>query len=201
MTRVATDSADDYQDDRDLVKQYLGGDDEAARTIFDKYCERLLQMARKRIGQRLNSRLDAEDVLQSAFRTFFVHVKNEEFTFNTEDDLFKLLVRITVHKTLRQIAFHKAAKRDPSAEIGNSDSAYDQLQQVARQEPTPEAELELIEQFEGLMQKLTPFEQQVLELKVKGHSSSEIAEQLNSYERKIRRALEHVREVAECLAN
>jgi RNA polymerase sigma-70 factor (ECF subfamily) len=184
-------------DDRVLVDRYKAGSDTAAQELFDKYCERLLGLARRRIGQRLNSRLDPEDVLQSAFRTFFIHAKNDEFTFQNEDDLFKLLVRITVHKTLRQIAFHRAAKRNPGQEMGNSDSAHEQLMQATNNEPTPEAELALIEHIEGLMQRLSPFERQVLELKLQGHSSAEIAEQLGSYERKIRRALEHVREVAE----
>jgi len=184
-------------DDRTLVDRYKAGSDTAAAELFDKYCERLLHMARRRIGQRLNSRLDPEDVLQSAFRTFFVRVKKDEFTFNNEDDLFKLLVRITVHKTLRQIAFHRAAKRNPNLETGNSDSAHEQLMQVTGSDPTPEAEVALIEHFEGLMKKLSEFDRQVLELKMQNYSSSEIAEKLGSYERKIRRSIEHVREVAE----
>ena len=55
------------------------------------------------------SRVDPEDVIQSAFRTFFVRVRNDEFTFDGENDLFKLLVRLTVNKALRQIAHHRAA--------------------------------------------------------------------------------------------
>lgn len=191
-----TSNKDEDEDDRLLVDRYRAGSDTAAAALFDKYCERLLQMARRRIGARLNSRLDPEDVLQSAFRTFFVRVKNDEFTFQNEDDLFKLLVRITVHKTLRQIAFHRAAKRNPNQETGNSDSAYEQLMQVTGSDPTPEAEVALIEHFEGLMSQLSPFDRQVLELRMQNYSSSEIAEKLGSYERKIRRSLEHVRAIA-----
>ena len=91
-------------DDRDLIREFQAGSESAARELFDKYCERLMRLAKRRIGQRMNSRVDPEDVIQSAFRTFFVHVKNDEFTFEGENDLFKLLVRLTVHKTLRQIA-------------------------------------------------------------------------------------------------
>jgi|GEM_PF-488007 len=131
-------------DDRTLVDRYKAGSDTAAAELFDKYCERLLHMARRRIGQRLNSRLDPEDVLQSAFRTFFVRVKKDEFTFNNEDDLFKLLVRITVHKTLRQIAFHRAAKRNPNLETGNSDSAHELGVDPGLQKDGVEAHLQVL---------------------------------------------------------
>src|SRR3954469_24505435 len=93
-------------DDRDLISEFKAGSESAARELFDKYCERLMRLARRRIGQRMTSRVDPEDVIQSAFRTFFVRVRNDEFKFEGENDLFKLLVRLTVHKTLRQVAFH-----------------------------------------------------------------------------------------------
>src|SRR4051794_17671645 len=100
-------------DESDLVRRLREGNDAAAREVFDRYVERLLGLAKRRIGARMNSRVDAEDVVQSVFRTFFSRMKNDQFEIHAEDDLFKLLVRITVHKTLRQIAHHKAAKRDP----------------------------------------------------------------------------------------
>src|SRR5258708_34866002 len=75
-----------------------------------------MHLARGRISQRLASRVDPEDIVQSVFRTFFVRLKDGRFVFAEQEDLCKLLMRITLHKTLRQVAFHKAAKRDPSME-------------------------------------------------------------------------------------
>ena len=45
-------------DDRDLVNDYQDGSESAAREIFDKHCERLLRLAKRRIGQRMSSRFD-----------------------------------------------------------------------------------------------------------------------------------------------
>ena len=104
--------------DLKLVSDFKAGSEAAAQELFDRYCERLMRLAKRRIGQRMISRVDPEDVLQSAFRTFFNRVRNDEFSFREETDLFKLLVRLTVHKTLRQIAFHRAAKRNPESEVG-----------------------------------------------------------------------------------
>src|SRR5262245_18011026 len=125
--------------DLNLISEFKAGSESAARELFDKYCERLMKLARRRIGQRMASRIDPEDVLQSAFRTFFNRVRNDEFEFHQEDDLFKLLVRLTVHKTLRQIAFHRAGKRNPELEAAQGSDAQDLLQQISADEPSPEA--------------------------------------------------------------
>src|SRR5947209_6935725 len=117
----------DRTDDRDFVADLRAGNESAARELFDRYCERLMRLARRRIGQRMLARVDPEDVIQSAFRTFFVHIRNDEFTFDSANDMFKLLVRLTVRKTLRQIAYHRAAKRNPEKEAESPDPDHDLL--------------------------------------------------------------------------
>jgi len=183
-------------DDRELALDIQAGSESAAKELFDKYCERLMRLAKRRIGQRMASRFDPDDVVQSAFRTFFKRVKNDEFTFEQEEDLFKLLVRLTVRKTLRQVVHHQAAKRSPSAEQSDTSEDSQLLAQVAGNVPAPDVEVALLEQFENLMQSLTPMERQVVELKMQGYSTVEIADQLGSYDRKIRRVLERVESVA-----
>src|SRR5437868_11199602 len=103
--------------DRSLLDLWRGGDETAARELFDRYADRLLALARRRLGQRLARRVDSEDVVQSVFRTFFAHAKEGEFTIRDQDDMCKLLFRLTVHKTLRQVHYHTAAKRNLSQEV------------------------------------------------------------------------------------
>src|SRR5262249_12265067 len=183
-------------DDRELVKMFRAGSEAAARELFDRYCERLMKLAKRRIGQRMTSRVDPEDVIQSAFRTFFVRVRNDQFTFQGENDLFKLLVRLTVHKTLRQVAFHRAAKRNPELEAGHGSVAHELLQQLAADEPPPEVEITLLDEFERFMAQLPEVDRRVLEMRLAGHSTTEIADQLNSDDRKIRRVMERIEELA-----
>ena len=102
-------------DDLELIAEFQAGSEAAARELFDKYCERLMRLASRRIGQRLTSRVDPEDVVQSVFRTFFTRARNDEFSFHEQDDLLKLLVRLTVNKVLRQVAHHRPAKRNSEA--------------------------------------------------------------------------------------
>jgi RNA polymerase sigma factor (sigma-70 family) len=184
-------------DDRDLIKQYKAGSQSAASELFDRYCEKLMRLAQRRIGQRMASRVDPEDVIQSAFRTFFVRVRNDEFTFDGENDLFKLLVRLTVNKALRQIAHHRAAKRDPHREAGQGADDSDILAGVMAHEPSPDVEVAVLDEFERFLSQLPDFERRVLELKLHGNTTTEIAEALGSYDRKIRRVLERIEAVAQ----
>jgi RNA polymerase sigma-70 factor, ECF subfamily len=183
--------------DQSLLRLWQAGDESAAREIFERYFERLLALARRRISQRLASRVDPEDVVQSAFRTFFGRYKAGQFTIQDSEDVCKLLARITVHKTLRQIAFHKAAKRDPSQEAGQGSDGQAQLMEVLDREPTPEAVNAFVDQLDHFLKQLRPEDRQILEMRMQGYNSLEIAEKLGISDRKIRRLMERVRGLAQ----
>jgi RNA polymerase sigma factor (sigma-70 family) len=183
--------------DRSLVNLWRAGDQAAAQELFNRYLEKLVGLARQRISQRLASRVDPEDVVQSVFRTFFQRAKQGQFTIEHEDDLCKLLVRITLHKTLRQVEFHRAAKRNPSVETGQAGETQDRLIELLDDEPTPEAANIFLDQLEHFLSQLKPLERQTLELRMQGYSTEEIAEKLGTYDRKIRRIMERIRGQAE----
>jgi RNA polymerase sigma-70 factor (ECF subfamily) len=180
-----------------LLELWRAGDNHAARQLFDQYAERLVALARRRISQRLASRVDPEDVVQSVFRTFFVRVKEGRFRLKDQDDLCKLLMRITVHKTLRQVEYHKAAKRNPNLETVQGDHARDELLHTLDGEPTPQAAASFLDEMEHFLSQLRPDERQILEMRLQGYTNEEIAAKLGIYDRKIRRVIERVRGLAE----
>jgi RNA polymerase sigma-70 factor, ECF subfamily len=179
-----------------LIDLWRRGDQDAARQIVERYFDRMLRLARRRISQRLASRVDPEDIVQSVFRTFFVRLKDGQFVFQDEDDLCKLLMRITLHKTLRQVAFHKAAKRDPNLETNQGDQHREQLLALLDKEPSAEATVAFLDQMEHFLEQLEPQTRQIIEMRLQGFTNDEIAKELNIYDRKIRRAVERVRDLA-----
>jgi RNA polymerase sigma-70 factor (ECF subfamily) len=187
----------DSPEDRVLVERWRAGDQDAARQLFDVYVDRLVVLARKRISQRLASRVDPEDVVQSVFRTFFGRLKKGQFNIEEQDDLCKLLVRITVHKTLQQVAFHKAAKRDPNLEEAQGTEHGERMMALLDREPSPEAAVAFLEQLDQFLNRLRPEERQILDLRMQGYNNNEIAAKLGIYDRKIRRVIERVRGLAE----
>ena len=183
--------------DRQLMELWRAGDQSAARKLFDTYADRLVALARRRLSQRLAARVDPEDIVQSVFRTFFHRAKEGQFCINDQDDLCKLLMRITVHKTLRQVAFHKAGKRDLGLETNQGPEPRERLQELLGREPTAEEAVAFIDQLEHFLSRLRAEERQILELRLQGYSNEEIAKKLDIYDRKIRRVVERIRGLAE----
>jgi RNA polymerase sigma-70 factor, ECF subfamily len=172
-------------------------DTRATRELYDRFAERLLALARKRLSPVLASRVDPEDIVQSVFRTFFGRIKDGRLRVDDPEDVCKLLMRITVHKTLRQVAYHKAAKRNPCLETGHGEQAQEQLVALLAREPTPEAVVVFEDQLQHFLKELRPEERQIIELRMQGYTNEEIAARLGIYDRKIRRVMERLRVIAE----
>jgi RNA polymerase sigma-70 factor (ECF subfamily) len=187
----------DTEDSKALAEQSRNGDKEAARKIVDLYLDRLLALARRYLSIRMARRIDPEDIVQSAFRTFFTGLKTGQFHIAEQDDLCKLLMRITVYKTLRQVGYHQAAKRDPSMEAGNTASDQDRVKDLLDRTPPPETAVAFVDQLEHFLSRLQPEERLIIELRLQGYTNDEIAQKMGSYDRKIRRIIERIRSVAE----
>ena len=72
------------------------GDGHAESKIWNAYFERLVRMARQKLGP-VKRHYDEEDAALSAFNSFFEGVKAGRFPdLNDRDNLWKLLVVITV---------------------------------------------------------------------------------------------------------
>lgn len=181
------------------LMELLGtGNEDAARHVVDCYIDRLVALARKRLSQRLASRVDPEDVVQSVFRTFFGRAKEGKFLIADQDDLCKLLMRITVNKVLRQVEFHQAAKRDPHQETEQGNRSQERMMELLDREPSHEAAVAFLDQLEFLLKEMQPQEREILEMRMQGHSNEEIATKLGiKHDRTIRRIIERVRQRAE----
>jgi DNA-directed RNA polymerase specialized sigma24 family protein len=71
----------------ELFHRYCAGDSQAATEIFDRYVARLMELARRRISPKLGRRVDPDDVVQSAYRSFFVHARESRFALERAGDL------------------------------------------------------------------------------------------------------------------
>lgn len=178
---------------RELVTQFAGGESAAARVIFDRYVERVLALARSRIGGKLRRRVDAEDVAQSAFRSFFVHAKKQEYTLEHSGDLWRLLAGITLNKLYGQIEKHTATKRAVHLETANELS----LSALASREPSGVEVVAMAEQLGVILSSLSKEERQVLELTLCGRSIEAITSDLGKSERTVRRHYDRARKLFE----
>ena len=100
-----------------LVQRAQNGDEEAAGELYVRYANRLLKLASNQISQRLRRRFDAEDAVQSAFKSFFRCARKGEFAIDQSVAVWQLLLTITMNKIRRKARDHRAAKRDVGLEV------------------------------------------------------------------------------------
>src|SRR5262245_55855145 len=84
--------------DRSLLKRFRAGDADAATQLYLRYAERLRTLARTRVGRDLAPRIDAEDIVQSVFRTFFRRAALGQYHVPDGEELWKLFLVIGLNK-------------------------------------------------------------------------------------------------------
>lgn len=172
----------------ELVRLHQQGDPEAASKVFGYYAERLSRLAEQHLSRKLSSRVDGEDVVQSAFRTFFRRIARREFKIDSSAQLWQLLVKITLRKARAHARRHTAAQRDVGMEQGGADEEW--VAAAVAHEPGPDEAAILADEIEALVRDLPPLYAQVLELRLQGCAVADIASQLGLTRQAVYRAIE-----------
>ena len=179
-----------------LMDRLRSGEEAAAREVFVRFAGRLAGLARRHLDVRLAVKVDPEDVVQSAYKSFFLRQREGELDVGTWDGLWGLLTLITLRKCADRAAYYRADKRNVGREAAGSpeDSAPAPVELALDREPSPEEAAVLAETVEALFRGTDdPDERAILELSLQGHTASEISERLGRAERSVRRLREHLR--------
>ena len=175
-----------------LIEQCRQGDAAAAEAIFARYVNRLTALARSRLSRKLAARFDASDVVMSAYRSFFVGLARRGFAVNRENELWQLLVQITLRKLYRQIKRHSAARRTVGRDV-NLHLADGSPIAIPGREPRPDEAAAVADEVAGLLAPLPPTGRRILELRLQGEEIAAIAATVAVSERTVRRWLERVK--------
>lgn len=188
-----------------VVTRLRTGRDSAVAQVVDRYTERLLAVAGRQIGRKLARRIDAEDILQSTYRSFFRRTSKGEYELDSESDLWRLLVTITLNKVRRQAKFHTAARRDMlrehSAAATSAPAAMNPRHGMEKVQPPPSEVAVLNEEMELFLGGLRPRDRAIVTLRLEGYSTKEIATQLSRAERSVRRVLHRIHRRLEATAS
>ena len=178
-----------------LIERLRDGDEDAARQIFEQYARRLIGLARKHLDGAVRRKVDPEDVVQSVFKSFFLRIGKGEYDLGKKDDLWSLLVVITLHKcghTVRDLRSHRRDNRREAAFQLTADDSAASWQALAPG-PTPLEAAVMAETVEQVVSSLKDRERQILELHLHGHESAEIAIQVQRTEWTVRDVLKRIR--------
>lgn len=176
----------------DWVDRVLAGKPGHEREVVERYTVRLLQVARQQLPERLRGRLDAEDILQSVFRSFFGRLRHGEFSFEDSHDLWRLLTVMTYHKVQNTIRHHQRGRRDVRREqAGTRDKTA-----LAERSPGPEDVVILRECLEHLFEDLPEEYRTIVTLRLQGDAIEEIAKKVSYSKRTVLRVLGNVQKAA-----
>ena len=173
---------------QNVVQQRGGYDIEAV----ERFGDRLIRFANSRMPERLKRRIDPEDIVQSAFRSFFSRNADGKFSFRQAPDVWRLLTAITFRKVQRTIRFHGRQQRDIHRESLSDDGGLI-AQDVS---PTASSVAIMMELLEQILAELPESHQKIVQLRMEGYSVVEIAEKVNVSTRTVIRAMKLLRNVA-----
>ncbi len=173
----------------------------AARLVWGRYFQELLALARNHLSARIRCREDEEDVLQSMYKSFCVRQRRGDFDLANRDQLWNMLVQITLRKARNAANRHLQGKRDvrredvdPSADDPDGDRMVTILDRIDSDGPTPAEAALLNEALEQRFQMLKdPGLRQIAFWKLEGYTNEEIAKKLECTLRTVERKLGRIR--------
>jgi len=174
---------------QELIRRWRNGDDEAAAVIFERYRIRLISLVRSKLSKKLARRVDAEDIVLSAYRSFFVLAQSSTRPSSDSVDLWPLLTTITLRKLAHHARFHSAEKRTVDHEQWDDSSLFEF---VASREPSVEDAAMMCDEIENLLGRIDETAREVAVLTLQGFDVVTISKKLNLNERTVRRAIERI---------
>ena len=142
-------------------------------------------MAHAKFSKLLQSRLDADDIVQSVFRRFFEATSEGNYDCPTDEELWSVLLVITLNRLRTEEVFQRAGKRDIRRNV-NMD-ALNELTAFSRSNFATSC---LRESVEESLEKLPEHFGRVIKLRLEGFEVAEIAEQVGRSKRTVERILQ-----------
>ena len=175
--------------DESLVRRFRTGDQAAAAALFARYAARVRALARSRCTTSYAVRFDADDIVQSVFRTFFNGVRHETYNVPPEGHLWGLLMVLALNKIRSQVDFHGAAKRSV-----HRTSRSDELDAhvVGGANDPSEGFLQVV--LDDLLAGLPESNREIVRLRIDGYEVKEIAARTGRSRRTVERVLQDFRD-------
>ena len=168
------------------------GDPIAGRMVWERFLDRMLAVARRRLAGASRRVADEDDVVVVAFERFLHGVRQDRFPrLRDRDDLWAILFTLTERAAANQKRDQERDKRGGGEVRG--DSALEGVEAVA---PglTPAEEVLMEENMARLLAALEDEELRKIALgRMEGYSNAEIAGQINRTEVTVERRLRLIR--------
>jgi DNA-directed RNA polymerase specialized sigma24 family protein len=183
------------------IGQIKAGDRQAAQKLWERYCARLVRLARAQLPGCRRRAADEEDVALSAMDSFLRAAERGRFpNLHGRDGLSALLVTITVRKACKLARREKRIREvgeSALGALGNDSHGRRGWEQVLGREPTPEFACQMTERCRCLLDRLSPELRSVALWKMEGFTNAEIAERLGCVVGTVELKLRDIRKIWE----
>lgn len=173
--------------DRSLLVLVRGGDEDAAKQLYERYARRVFGLVEAKLGDRMREMTETEDVVQSVFRSMFRGVQSGSYDAPPGATLWSLLAVIAVHKMQRQATHFSAQRRD-----SNRNLSIESLLEVISSDEDSVEFLQIC--VREILESLRPQSREILSLRIQGFTVDEISEKTNRSRRTVERSLQKSRE-------
>ena len=186
-----------------LFDELKAGNPQAAEELWTVYFDRLVAVARKRLGKAPKRAADEDDIALSVFNDLCAGAARGNFAAHVRrDDLWHLLLHLTNRKLVKYVRRETRQKRGGGAVRGESvflnpatGSAARGLDQIVRNEPTPVMLAALNEQHQRLLGILANETlRRIATWRMQGETNEDIAAKLKLSVRSVDRKLHLIRE-------
>jgi len=161
-----------------LEQQVKRGSKAAMGELIGRYGPAMERIAARLIGRLLQAHIDADDLVQGVQMTLWVGMRTGKFSVPTPEALLALTKTLLIRQVARH--WHIVKMNDPTIAVESNLAAalLDRNHITAPETPHPHATVEADDLLEGFMGQLDETDQQLLMLRLEGHSTSEVARSL-----------------------
>lgn len=186
----------------DLRSVDAGVRNDAAQRLWERFAPRLCNLARRRLNPRIRVREDENDIVQSLFRHFFEAQQNDRYALRSREELWRLLVRMTLCMVANAAHYHQRVCRDvrrersPASSSRMPENADDRAAgNVPLHALSPEEEAISRIELARILLLLDEGQRQIIGWKLEGDTNAEIGRKIRRTERTVELKLRLIREV------
>lgn len=160
----------------DLLRRASAGDESALGQLLQRYERRVRLAARSLLRHPLRHLLDSLDLVQSVHRAMVPGLREGRYTFSDEDQLVALAVTVLRHKVLRNAQRTRLAPPPPPAPTSMPHETAAARDLLSR-----------------LLADLTDADRRIVEMRLEGFATAEIAASLECTPAIVRARLSRLR--------
>lgn len=157
-----------------MLERARQGDQKALTELAHTYESEVRIMAHVHLGQALRPYLDSVDLVQSVHRSLLIGLRQDKFDISSPEKLVGLALTIVRRKVARQWRRMKRQQRLPNRAEASGDLP-DVLAALSAPQADPAAAAQFNDAVQKLCRNLDEEDRRVMELRLEGHSTVEVA--------------------------